>query len=285
MTLRMVRARSAAPMPLPTLTWSIDTVNAVSQPARSDGTIGHMSSVSSRSAPHGMQSRPRHHRNMKFTASGVTQLAAIVRSPSFSRSSSSTTRTISPRRIRLIASSTVDSDMGVLLMVREGDDHAAAVRLPPFGMDVAAVEVDDPLRDGEAEPRTTVARRSRRVGAVEALEHADLLRLGDTGPFVDDLDDDAVDAAPRAHLHHAATRSVTHSVLEQVCHDLVHAFGITVGGEVGRVDRNRHADPRRLQLLFTHRVREQGFDAERGAFERDGAGFESRKVEKLLDQA
>ena len=42
---------------------------------------------------------------MKLTASGVTQSAAITKSPSFSRSASSTTITISPRRIAAIASS------------------------------------------------------------------------------------------------------------------------------------------------------------------------------------
>ena len=114
-TLRIVSARSAAPMPLPAVTWSIDTVNAVSQPARSDGTIGQKSSSSRRSDTHGMHTRPRAHRSMKLIASGVTQLAAIVRSPSFSRSSSSTTSTISPRRMRFRASSIVASAMGELL--------------------------------------------------------------------------------------------------------------------------------------------------------------------------
>ena len=42
---------------------------------------------------------------MKLTASGVTNCAAIVRSPSFSRSSSSTTTTNRPERISSIASS------------------------------------------------------------------------------------------------------------------------------------------------------------------------------------
>ncbi len=66
---RIVVARSAAPMPLPAVTWSIDTVNGVSLPARSDGTIGHMSSSSSRFESHGMHTSPRAHRNMKLIAS------------------------------------------------------------------------------------------------------------------------------------------------------------------------------------------------------------------------
>ena len=44
---------------------------------------------------------------MKLIASGVQNWAAIVRSPSFSRSSSSQTTTIRPARMSSIASSTV----------------------------------------------------------------------------------------------------------------------------------------------------------------------------------
>ena len=100
-------------------TWSIDTVNAVSLPATSGATIGPMSSSSSRRMSHGMHTRPRAQRSMKFTDSGVTQLAAIVRSPSFSRSSSSTTSTISPRRMRFSASSTV-ARFEFMWFLREG---------------------------------------------------------------------------------------------------------------------------------------------------------------------
>ena len=44
---------------------------------------------------------------MKLIASGVTNCAAIVRSPSFSRSASSTTTTKRPERMSSIASSIV----------------------------------------------------------------------------------------------------------------------------------------------------------------------------------
>ncbi len=44
---------------------------------------------------------------MKLIASGVANCAAIVRSPSFSRSAASTTTTIFPWRMSSIASSTV----------------------------------------------------------------------------------------------------------------------------------------------------------------------------------
>ena len=59
----------------------------------------------SRSSVIGMQIRPRPCFAMKLMASGVIFSAAIVRSPSFSRSSSSTTMIILPSRIASIASS------------------------------------------------------------------------------------------------------------------------------------------------------------------------------------
>src|SRR5688572_21899513 len=63
------------------------------------------------------QIRPRPCRAMKLMASGVTMSAAMVRSPSFSRSSSSTTMTIRPARICSTASGAemwgVSADMQV----------------------------------------------------------------------------------------------------------------------------------------------------------------------------
>ena len=161
-----------------------------------------------------MHTSPRPQRSMKLTASAVTQLAAIVRSPSFSRSSSSTTRTISPRRIRLSASSIVASAMvaplwssssvtGCRTQCGAGHDHAAAVRLPPFGVDLASVEVDDPSRDREAEARAAVARGARRVGAVEAFEDPRLLGLGDARAFVD-----ALRCTPWSRVRRARTSTV-----------------------------------------------------------------------------
>ena len=95
----MVLARSAALMPLPmpraasTLTWK--SVRKLSRFCR---TIRSIPSCCSRSPVVGTQMRPRPNRAMKFTAAGVTCCAAITRSPSFSRSASSTTMTIFPRR-------------------------------------------------------------------------------------------------------------------------------------------------------------------------------------------
>ena len=124
-----------------------------------------------------------------------------------------------------------------------------------------------------------------RVGAVEAFEDACLVGLGDAGALVEHLDGDAVGAAPRAHLDRAAARRVAHRVLEQVGDHLVHALGIAVGGEVGGVDRHRHRDLGRVQLLLADRVREERLDPELGAVERHRARLEPGQVEELLDQA
>ena len=101
-----VAARSLAEMPvLVTPFASIGTQNAVSCRAVFFSTICGMSSSISRSSVIGMQIRPRPCVAMKLIASGVIFSAAIVRSPSFSRSSSSTTTIIRPSRIALMASS------------------------------------------------------------------------------------------------------------------------------------------------------------------------------------
>ena len=140
------------------------------------------------------------------------------------------------------------------LVVGQGDDHAAAVRLPAFRVDLASVEVDDPLRDRETESRAAVARRACRVGAVETLEDARSVSIGDPGTFVEHLDGHAVVTTFGAYFHGPAAWRVAHRVLEQVRHDLMHTFGITVGSEVRGLDIDRHRDLRCVQLLLAHRV-------------------------------
>ncbi len=63
------------------------------------------SSSKQRSSVMGAQSTPRPIVIIKFTFSGVINSAEVIKSPSFSRSSSSTTMMISPCRIASIASS------------------------------------------------------------------------------------------------------------------------------------------------------------------------------------
>ena len=83
------------------------TLNAVPSRASLRCTICGSSSCSSRSLVIGTQMTPLAYLRMNATISGVQACAAIVRSPSFSRSSSSTTMTMWPAAISATASSTV----------------------------------------------------------------------------------------------------------------------------------------------------------------------------------
>ena len=137
---RTVCARSAAEMPVVVPCFaSIGTQKAVPNFALfcSSPTISGMRSSSSRSAVIGRQMRPRPKRAMKLIASGVTFSAAIVRSPSFSRSSSSTTTIIFPAR-----KSSIASDIELLIRPssagRDQSPRAASSRSTYFAMTSAS---------------------------------------------------------------------------------------------------------------------------------------------------
>ena len=101
-------ARSAAEMPVVTpcaAEASTETVNAVFIDSVLSSTICGSSSRSSSSPSMGAQIRPRHSLIMKATISGVAFSAAMTRSPSFSRSSSSTTTTGRPAAMSAMACS------------------------------------------------------------------------------------------------------------------------------------------------------------------------------------
>ena len=102
----IVCARSAAEIPVVTPSRaSTETVNAVPRRASFRWVMGGRPSCSQRSPVRQRQIRPRACVAMKLTASGVANRAAQTRSPSFSRSGSSTTTTIFPLRMSSTASS------------------------------------------------------------------------------------------------------------------------------------------------------------------------------------
>src|SRR3954451_16931574 len=102
----IVRAQSAAEIPVVTPSRaSTATVKAVWKDDSFFAAIRSRPSSSQRSGVSARQISPRASLAMKLTASGVANCAAIVRSPSFSRLSSSQTTTIRPRRISSSASS------------------------------------------------------------------------------------------------------------------------------------------------------------------------------------
>ena len=110
----MVCARSCADMPVVTPSRaSIETVNGVSKDDSFLAAIRSSPSSSQRSGVSERQISPRPSLAMKLIASGVANCAASVRSPSFSRSSSSQTTTILPSRISSSARSTVANGVWV----------------------------------------------------------------------------------------------------------------------------------------------------------------------------
>ena len=80
----------------------------------------------------GTQIRPRPSVAMKLIASGVTISAAIARSPSFSRSSSSTMMTMRPALISSTASSTRDAGIAPLRSYLVSDNRVSANRSTYF---------------------------------------------------------------------------------------------------------------------------------------------------------
>src|SRR5918994_1849041 len=108
MAVWIVAERSAAEIPVVTPSRaSIEIVKAVWSGASLFSAIGLSPSSSHRSGVRQRQMRPRACVAMKLIASGVANCAAIVRSPSFSRSAASTTITNLPCRTSSIASSMV----------------------------------------------------------------------------------------------------------------------------------------------------------------------------------
>ena len=103
-----VRARSKAEVPVVVpRRASTDSVKGVPNLAVLRDTMSFKPRRSAHSADMGAHRMPRPCLSMKFTVSGVAFSAAHTRSPSFSRSASSTTTMICPARIRRTASGTV----------------------------------------------------------------------------------------------------------------------------------------------------------------------------------
>ena len=109
---------------------SIETVKLVPWRERFCSTIGFRPRRSACASVIGMQIRPRPCLARKLTFSAVTNSAAKTRSPSFSRSSSSTRTTISPPRMAAMISVTglmaaVSRRISRILLLRRGYSSAA----------------------------------------------------------------------------------------------------------------------------------------------------------------
>ena len=200
----IVRARSCAEIPVVTpCRASIETVNGVSN---GDSFLAAMRSSprsSQRSGVSDRQTRPRAWVTMKFTASGVANCAAIVRSPSFSRSSSSQTTTILPWRMSSSASSIVANGLWVLgschQLFKPAPRAAAGWRVAASSRTASTVldapcSVSSPaslrgvagvVSPGAARgPRSSSCRESLRVGTVGGDLSCACRRVAELGPRV-----------------------------------------------------------------------------------------------------
>jgi hypothetical protein len=111
---------------------SIETVNAVSN---GDSFLAAMRSRPSSSQRSGLSARqisPRPSLAMKLIASGVVNCAAMVRSPSFSRSSASQTTTIRPARTSSSASSTVLNGLSAIYLFTNFSTYLASTSTSRF---------------------------------------------------------------------------------------------------------------------------------------------------------
>ena len=116
MMVRIVSARSKAEMPveIPSRASTV-IVNAVEKGSRFSLLIWRSANRSARSRVRARQMSPRPNRAMKLMASGLAWTAGMMRSPSFSRSASSTMTTIRPACIsERIASTELISTRGAV---------------------------------------------------------------------------------------------------------------------------------------------------------------------------
>src|ERR1039458_7644927 len=119
---------------------SMDSVNAVPKLEVFSADIWPRRRWSRRSSVMARQTRPRPYLAMKLMASGVIFSAAMVRAPSFSRSSSSMTTTMRPARMSSSAVSTsqngecvvMDGLVKILAGKRRSSESLFAVRSSPF---------------------------------------------------------------------------------------------------------------------------------------------------------
>src|SRR4051794_6414237 len=129
----------------------------------------------------------------------------------------------------------------------ELDHHAAAARRRVLGADRAAVQLDDPPRDREAE--AGAAARARRVRTVEALEDAAAVARRDPGPLVDHPELDAPSARDRTDDDLAAVGRVPDGVGDEVPQHLLHPLVVGVELERLGVDDDGDTQPPLLRLL------------------------------------
>jgi hypothetical protein len=74
------------------------------------------------------------------------------------------------------------------------------------------------------------------------------------------------------------------SILDEVRDDLVQALLVGAQLEVGRLDRHRHRNARRVELRLAHGLVQQHLNVEGLPVERHDARFEAGEIEQLLHE-
>src|SRR5438093_3358768 len=239
----MVCARSAAEMPVVTPeAASMDTVKLVPCTERLRATIGKRFRRSACASVIGMQTRPRPNFAMKLTFSAVTNSAAKMRSPSFSRSSSSTSTAMRPDfssamiswiELRLMVSSV----RARILRLSNKKGRSRAPRVPA-GLQVlllaALVVALDFLADARALARALA--HVIELGAAHVAFPLQLDRIDRRGIGLEG----ALDALPRGHFAHGE-RGIDPAVPLGDHHALVGLHALALAFDDADVDDHRVA--------------------------------------------
>src|SRR5260221_10524226 len=238
----MVCERSAAEMPVVTPdAASMDTVKLVPCTERLRATIGKRLSRSACASVIGMQTSPRPNFAMKFIFSAVTNSAAKMRSPSFSRSSSSTSTAMRPA-----FSSAMISWIELRLMVSsvranftpiKQKGRSRALRVPAGGPSLllaALLVAFDFLADARALARElahVVELGAAHVAFPFQLDRIDHRRVGL---------ESALDTLARGHLAHGE-RGIDAAVLLGDHHAFVGLHALALAFDDADVDDHRVA--------------------------------------------
>src|SRR4051812_23208877 len=166
------------------------------------------------------------------------------------------------------------------------DAEGAAFSFLALHLDAAAVRLDDPLGDGEAEARALGVAREEVVRPVEALEDALALMRPDPDAVVRDLDGDgSVPAAPAAQADQLVRTGVLDRVVQEVEDRLRHGVAIDRHLRQAGVDLGLVGGPELLRAEDLLDVVEESAQIGPLSPQRLAAALQARPVEKLLHHA
>ena len=148
------------------------------------------------------------------------------------------------------------------------------------GIDPAAVHLDDPAGDGQAEPGAT----GRRIGGPEPLEDAVSLLGRDAGAIVADVEDPVAAVDPGVDADDAPGRTVAVGVVEQVDDDLGETSAIGGDRQALRRDGDDMAHVPGAELGLGDAGGQQLGDVDAREGEPTGAAVDAGEVEQVVDE-